>query len=321
MRIVILLVALLVLHSSFAQMRYVDSVFSDIQSEARVYFDKINEQLELDIFFPEKDTLKDRPLLLYVHGGGFSGGERDHPDQLAFCEKMAKKGYVTATMSYTLQRKGKSFGCDCPSPEKIQTFLLTAQDISRATQFLINNSKKYGIDSTKIVLLGSSAGAEAILHAAYWKETYTDIEGLILPGSFKYAGVVSMAGAITFDEWITGDSAIPTQLFHGTCDDLVPYGYAPHHYCAPETPGYLMLHGAYAIAERLRKLGKGFYLVTGCYGKHEWNATPLTQHMDRITDFIYHDILIGEKRQIHEILGSQYNEPCTSHNTFSFCEN
>lgn len=307
--------------SVYAQERFMDSVFRDIDRKTLTYYDKIDEKLKLDIFYPAEDPMEGRPLLLYVHGGGFAGGERDHPNHMAFCRKMASKGYVTATMSYTLQMKGKSFGCDRPSPEKIQTFLLTAQDISRATDHLISRKEEFAIDPEKIVLLGSSAGAEAIMHAAYWRETYKDIERQILPNSFKYAGVVSMAGAITFDEWITEETAIPTQLFHGTCDNLVPYGYAPHHYCDASDPGYLMLHGAYSVAKRLKSLGKGFYLVTGCFGRHEWNSTPLTEHLDRITDFLYYDVMKGRKRQIHEILDSKYETGCSDYNSFNFCEN
>ena len=103
-----------------------------------------------------------RPELLYVHGGGFAGGRRDLPDHLDFCERMAKRGYVTATMSYTLVMKGKSFGCDRPANEKVKTFLLTARDISRATRFILNRQRDLRIDQSKIILLGSSAGAEAI---------------------------------------------------------------------------------------------------------------------------------------------------------------
>jgi hypothetical protein len=108
----------------------------------------------------------------------------------------------------------------------------------------------------KIILAGSSAGAEAVLHAAYW--TANDLIDLpeqpALPEDFKYGGVISMAGALVDTNLITKENAIPTLLFHGTCDNLVPFGTAPHHYCDESDKGYLMLHGANSIAKRLHHL-------------------------------------------------------------------
>ncbi|HHP7242596.1 MAG TPA: alpha/beta hydrolase [Cyclobacteriaceae bacterium] len=306
--------------TSIAQIRYYDEVFEAVNRVTAIYFQKDKEALKIDIFSPDGDTADNRTLLLYVHGGGFAGGERDHPDHLKFCESMARKGYVTATMSYTLVMKGKSFSCDQAAPNKINTFLLTARDISRATKFLMDNAEKYGIDRNKIVLLGSSAGAEAILHAGYWKETYKSDKTQILDKDFQYAGLVSMAGAITSLDWIKANSAIPTQLFHGTCDNLVPYGYAPHHYCDAQERGYLMLHGPKSIADHLRNLGKPFYLVTSCYGRHEWASKPIRDHVDLITDFVFNDIISKNNRQLHIILPSDRKETCEDYNTFNFCE-
>jgi predicted esterase len=299
--------------------RYQDSVFAEVQRSTVTYYQKSGEELRVDVFQPKDDKATDRPLLLYVHGGGFAGGQRDHPNHVRFCENLAKRGYVTATMSYTLVMKGKSFSCDRPAPEKIQTFLLTARDISRATQFFISKSKDYGIDPSKIIILGSSAGAEAVMHAAYWKETFKDDSVQILPSEFSYAGVVSMAGAITNINWITKETAIPTQLFHGTCDNLVPYGYAPHHYCQAQQPGYLMLYGGYAIAERLVEVGESYHLITGCYGWHEWNDKPIKEFQDEIAAFAYRSMFREETFQLHEIYESG-DRTCESYNSYHFCE-
>jgi predicted esterase len=63
-----------------------------------------------------------------------------------------------------------------------------------------------------------------VLHAAFWPETQQ-----ALPADFKYGGLISMAGAIFDLALINEQSAMPIQLFHGSCDNLVPYGSAPHH--------------------------------------------------------------------------------------------
>lgn len=304
--------------SLLAQERYQDFLFEEVKATTYTYFTKPEEALKVDVYEPTKDTAPQRPLLLYVHGGGFAGGKRDEDRHTQFCKIMAQKGYVAATMDYTLVMKGKSFSCDQAAPNKIETFRLTGLDISRAVRYFINQKEVFRIDTTKIVLLGSSAGAEAVLHAAYWNGCRKNNEEVILSDAFQYGGVISMAGAIVSLDFIRAKSAIPTQLFHGTCDNLVPYGAAPHHYCAVGDPGYLVLYGAYAIAEQLRNLGKPFYLVTGCQGRHEWNDKPLFEYVPEITNFVYQDILQNKQRQIHLVIPTGQDD-CPNYPAFNFC--
>ncbi len=307
------------LNPSIAQERYVDSIFSEVEMITEVFAVKGDEELKMDVYIPKNDKETLRPLLLYVHGGGFSGGERNNGMYNQFAEKMAYKGYVNATIDYTLTMKGKSFGCDQPAPNKINSFLQAGYDLSRATRYLIQNAERFGIDTSKIVILGSSAGAETVIHAAYWDAVKQDGKEVLLPENFKYAGVVSMAGAITTLDVITKENAIPTQLFHGTCDNLVPYATAAHHYCPIETPGYLILFGGYSIYNHLVNLGKPCYLVTICNGGHEWANKPLYDNVREITDFVYYDVLNSFTRQIHMIEGSD-KESCSSFSSYNFCD-
>ena len=306
--------------TNFAQERYQDNIFKNVKMKTYAYSEKNNEFLLADVYSYEKDEEKKRPLLIYVHGGGFASGKRDEKKHNEFCKDMAKKGYVTATIDYTLWMKDKTFSCDQLSSVKIETFKLTANDISRAVNFFIEKKDDFGIDTTKIILLGSSAGAEAILHAAYWSETRKDEEGkVLLSEKFRYAGIISMAGAITSLKLINAGNVIPTQLFHGTCDNLVPYSEAPHHYCDMGKPGYLVLYGGYAIAEHLRSLGKSYYLVTACNGGHEWAGRPLYENIPQITDFLYNDVLKRSNRQLHVILPTDRSD-CPEYSDLNFCD-
>ncbi len=255
------------------------------------------DTLSMDVFIPEGNDPK--PLLVYVHGGGFSGGTRDSQRNLDFCQYFAEKGWVTATISYHLTRKGKGFGCDVPIQDKIKTFDISARNTHQAVKYLIDNPDKYPIDPGKIVLAGSSAGAEAVMQAAYWQDTK---EG-ILDDDFQYAGVISMAGAILDIGWITHATAIPTQLFHGTCDPLVPYDKASHHYCKPEHEGFMMLYGAKAISDQLESLNKSFYVVTDCNGGHEWAGKPMSKnYIHMVEDFLITDIINQTLRQTKVVL-------------------
>ena len=316
----VLLIIGLCLTQSPAQERYLDPLFEEINQSTYTYAQKENEDLQLDVYMPENDTEKMRPLLLYVHGGGFSGGQRDSQGIVDFGRAMASQGYVVASISYSLIMKGVGFGCAVPAHEKKKAFISSAQDIARATIFLTKKKDELGIDPQEIVLLGSSAGAEAILHAAYWPEAIKEGGQPLLLSGFRYAGLISMAGALVTLDWVTEDSAIPSQFFHGTCDNLVPYGAAPHHYCDPAHPGYMPLFGGQSISEKLRALGKPFYLYTACGGRHEWAGKPMGGNRSEITDFLYHDVLMGEKRQINQVVDTG-QEPCPDHYPeFNFCE-
>ena len=65
-----------------------------------------------------------------------------------------------------------------------------------------------------------------------------------------------------------------------------------------DDPGYLPLYGAEAIAGQLRTLGKPYYLYTVCGGRHEWSGKPMSDNVAEIIDFLYHDVLGQEQRQI-----------------------
>ncbi|MCB0570252.1 MAG: prolyl oligopeptidase family serine peptidase [Phaeodactylibacter sp.] len=278
--------------------RYQRTCFGQANKNTYTYATKNGEALALDVYRPAGDTVRSRPTVLYVHGGGFSGGRRDEPQHAAFAEQLARMGYVVVCMSYRLTMKGQSFGCDQPAANKIRTFQASVEDIRDATNYLLNNRGKLGINQNQLVLAGSSAGAEAVLHAAYWRDSNLLPTSPKLPADFRYAGVISMAGAIVDTSLISRRRAIPTMLFHGTCDPLVPFAAAPHHYCQETDPGYLPLFGGYTIAQRLRSIGMPYFLLTACYGQHEWNSIPLSDFVGEITNFLYEDVYLGRFRQI-----------------------
>ncbi|MGD1958464.1 MAG: alpha/beta hydrolase [Fulvivirga sp.] len=285
-----------------ASQRYRDQIFNQVSRKTVSYLE--DKDLQLDIYQATADTEKDRPVLLYVHGGGFAGGARDEPEIVDFCKNMARRGIVAVSISYVLVMKGKSFGCDQAAANKLNTFQSVSDEIVAASNYLIKHKKELRINTSQVVLAGSSAGAEAVLHVAYQNKARAS-----LPVGFTYAGVVSMAGAIHDIDLINAETAIPTQLFHGTCDDLMPYGTAPHHYCNEGEAGYLILHGAQAIAQKLKDLNKGYYLVTGCNDNHDWAERPFKEYRVQVADFIWQDVLQKKFRQIHQVITT--NKTCS----------
>jgi predicted peptidase len=279
---------------------YQQPIFEDIERSTLTYTEMDGEKLAMDLYVPKDNTLEDRPLLLFVHGGGFSGGKRDTKSIQTFANRLASTGYVVASISYRLTMKGQSFSCDQPTKNKILTFQKSVEDIRAATNFLIEKQADLQIDPSKIVLAGSSAGAEAILHSAYWSDEHLLENSPKLPTDFQYAALISLAGAIIDDQLLTSDNAIPSLFFHGTCDPLVPYDHAPHHYCDYDEVGYLPLYGGKALADRLQKLDGTYQLVTAVNGGHEWAGVPTSQHWQTMAEFIYRSVVQGERFQVME---------------------
>ena len=299
------------------QERYSAFSFDEINIETYTYATKDGENLKLDIFLPHYDTDTARATIIFVHGGGFSTGTRDSENIREFCSQMAGYGYVVASISYRLTRKDKpgAFGCDCPAVEKLNTFQAAVEDIQDATFFLIENREQFGINPQKIILAGSSAGAEAALITAYQPPYCYGLDS----GPVSFAGVISMAGAIPDTVSIYNESAVPSMFFHGTDDNLVPYATAPHHFCAENKPGYLILHGSFTIAQKLEKLNTPFWLHTTCGGAHELATTPMTDYFNEIVEFCYHFIINEEKESKQTVVeGIQKNGV---YRLFEFCSN
>lgn len=276
--------------NGFAQKQFLDKVAKPSKRTFTYQRIKKDKNLKLDFYKPRK--IKGvKPLIIYVHGGGFSGGKRNDKSAVDFAKEITSYGYAVASISYRLTMKGIGFGCNTKSDLKIQAFNNVSTDISYAIKYIIKRKKKFKIDTTKIILVGSSAGAEAVLNLAY---VY---DNKILDPNFKFAGIIGMAGAITTIDKITNDKAIPTQLFHGLNDNLVPYHIAPHHYCKKENVGYLKLYGSRAIADHLKSMQKSYYLYSVKNGDHSWNTRPIYQCKKEILDFLYFDVLQNNKRQ------------------------
>ena len=266
-----------------AQEEWRDSLYEDI-SVTTYDFSSDGEALQFD-YYVATAANGPRPLLVYVHGGGFSGGRKDSKDIVQFAKQLAYRGYAVASVQYRLKMKGIGFGCDVAAETKVATFDAAAEDASRAVAAILADEETFDVDHSKVVLAGSSAGAEAVLHLAY---VYDATE---LPGDFSFAGVIGMAGAVISVDKIDGKKAIPAQLFHGTGDQLVPYGIAPHHYCGGGDDGYLVLYGSEPIAQRLHGLGVSYYLYAEEGGSHVWAGRPMFRCQNEIVDFLYNDVV------------------------------
>ncbi len=265
---------------------------SSQNKETYIYSIKGNDTLKLDVFTPKNIKKTDSlPVLLWMHGGGFQGSHRAHPVDSKLVKHVAKhKNYIGVSIDYRLLRKDKAtgFGCDCTKDEKLETFKQATIDFLDAAKFLVDNAEMLQIDTTKIIAGGSSAGAEGALNAVFMKDYFiADKEKY---NEVNFAGVFSCAGAVVDASYINEDNAIPTVLFHGTEDQLVPFGNAPHHFCKPTKAGYIILDGSQVVVEKLKEFKTSYYFNIVKGGRHEISRIPF-EDLDKVFNFFKKTIM------------------------------
>jgi acetyl esterase/lipase len=153
---------------------------ADIEEFKNIEYKSIDgKSLQLDMYIP-KNVKKPSPLLVFIHGGGWRSGNR--ADYLVYLVAFAKKGYITATVSYRLLKDG-------PYPACIE-------DISDAVSWFFNNGEKYGYDPDRIALIGGSAGGHLALLEAYgWQHPDINGDSLSLKtGNHRIKAVVDIYG-------------------------------------------------------------------------------------------------------------------------------
>jgi acetyl esterase/lipase len=276
------------------------SNFLQAQSlQTLTYYENDSTHLELDLFIPDaKFEKKGRPVVLFVHGGGFSGGNKESGH--TFSKYLASKGFITASISYELYMRDKSFSCDGILSEKIKAIQYAVNHLWLATAFILDQTEQLQINPKQIYIAGSSAGAETVLHAAYWDYDEMNWYERLLPENFKYSGVISGAGAIIDLNLIQSDNVLPTFLFHGDQDKLVPYATASHHYCPPNSPGWLMFFGSKSIYDHIIKLEKSTTLISYAGAGHEKSATLFFEDLNVIHQFLL-ETIEGKTIQHHQI--------------------
>jgi len=221
--------------------RYRSDVFKDISIEKNLSYNPANTQNGsnlFDLYQPANDTATRRPLIIWMHGGGFRFGSKS-VHSIRFWNKLyARKGYVCASINYTLSHKNPVSHFD----ELLRTCYTDVQEVRMAIAYFKANAARYHIDPDKIVLAGNSAGAILALQTAYSNNTQLGHMAKIPEAEIalgqpyqQVAAAVSYWGAIFNIDWLA-NARVPIVCVHGAKDHIVPaegkaplYGSIPIH--------------------------------------------------------------------------------------------
>jgi acetyl esterase/lipase len=148
-----------------------------------VYASIGNRQLHMDLFEPAKSRGKSFPAILFIHGGGWSSGDRSMEFPLA--QRLAAGGFVTAAVEYRLSPEARYPAAVC--------------DLKAAVRWLRAHASAYHIDTTKIGVCGGSAGGHlaALLGATSGSRQYAGA-GENLRHSDDVQAVVDIDGPVDF---------------------------------------------------------------------------------------------------------------------------
>ncbi len=170
----------------------------------------IKERAVLDIYCPKSEA--PLPTIIWFHGGGLSGGEKELPSQLI------DKGVCVVSPNYRLYPKIKA-------PVYIE-------DAAAATAWTFKNIEDYGGDSKLIFISGHSAGgylASMVGLDTRWLAKH-DIDTANIAGLIPFSGHTITHFTVRKERGIEGTQAI--------VDDL-----APLYHVSATAPPLLLITG------------------------------------------------------------------------------
>ncbi len=108
-----------------------------------------------DLYIPKNlDKEKKQYLILFIHGGSFNSGSKEDGD--IWCKYYASKGYITATVDYTLQNQDKE-----------ASIFLMNEEIENAIKAIKVKTSELGYNVVAMASSGVSAGGTLAMNLAY----------------------------------------------------------------------------------------------------------------------------------------------------------
>ncbi len=207
------------LKSGYEPKRYIDPIFENVTVQRDILFGEVinfkgeTEKLYLDVYTPTNDTHTNRPVILWIHGGGFRiGNDKSQGYIVKMATEFAKRGYVCISIDYRVRAN--------PRDDKPGTLTQALEDAMSGLNWIRENSDDLKIDKSKIIVGGGSAGGMLAVNLCYKDQTTSenwDKSGIV--------GLVNLWGSPdeSYTMFEIDKKDPPTIIVHGTSDELVPY--------------------------------------------------------------------------------------------------
>lgn len=136
----------------------------------------------LDLYLPQRPATKPRPVVVFVHGGGWREG---HKNDVAVLDHLITPDWVGVSLGYRLTDE-----CRWPAP---------LHDLKAALRWLRAHAAEHQLDAQRVALFGISAGGQLVsmLGATAGQAEFEGSLGLPGP-SVKLACVIDFCGPTDF---------------------------------------------------------------------------------------------------------------------------
>ncbi len=239
----------------------------------------------MDIYLPAGRSTNTTKVMLLIHGGGWTGGDKNDPLFLPFVDSIKRRlpEYAVFNINYRL------------SANPLNLFPTQEMDIKAATEFIISKRNEYGI-SDKVVIVGASAGAHLAMLQAYKYNSVVKPKAVVSffgPSDLAdmYNNPVGGNTLISFTigltigktpaqdpaiynssspiNFISSNTAMPTILLHGGLDPLV----------SPQQ--------SVAVRDKLAQAGiANQYVFYPNAGHGDWDGPTYTDAFNKIEVFL-----------------------------------
>ncbi len=179
---------------------------------------------KLDLYFPAGAARADRPAVVFIHGGGFTGGDKAEYRSASVSADLCRAGYVVVSCNYVLGPKSK----EGVWPQNIK-------DCRDAVRWVRAHAKELGVNPEKVAVAGGSAGGYLALMVGLSDDKTGPGGDPSAKHSAKVSAVIDMYGVVNFSKH--GKGVVPGV---SAADQAA---YLPENQCDVKDPAVLILHG------------------------------------------------------------------------------
>lgn len=234
--------------------------------------------LKMDLYFP-KEAAGPTPLVVYIHGGGWSKGDKSGGAGMIDGPALLDAGFTMASLNYRLAPEYKM-------PDMVE-------DVKCAIRSLRAHAHDYNIDPDKIGVWGGSAGGHLVNMLGTTDAGAGFDVGEYLDQSSRVQAVVDLFGPADLTVDFSGGYQ---RLKESVFGDFSPADSSPVTYITLDDPPFLILQGdadrvvplsqSQEFYERLRAAGVEAQLVVVKNGPHGLGSPNESPSREQLTKMI-----------------------------------
>jgi acetyl esterase/lipase len=184
---------------------------------------------QLDLYVPRSAPSRPLPVVMYVHGGGMTSGDKSDLSPV-FLRALASAGYAVVGVNYRLA-PGSHF------PAQLE-------DVKCAIRYVRAKAGRYDLSRDRIFAFGTSVGGQLVALAALTGARSRFDVGAYGSEPSNLAAVVDMFGPSNLTEPASGFTSSGIQDAFGSNDRRNLVLASPVHYVVPNAPPVLLVQGA-----------------------------------------------------------------------------